>query len=255
MIIDSHVHLPTPDYPEGGREIKGTEAAIERLRRSGTDAAIFNTWRGVYAATAQDVERGNRAALRIARRHPEFLYPGAVLSPFCYRESVEWLARFRDRGLLWVGELLPKSKPDCAYTDAPYLRLFEACARGGHIVQLHGTPHLPELARRFPEMQIVRSHVGTDEENRALAALPNTWLDLSGQRGGLWMGGMEGAAKTFGAERLLYGTDFSGYVPECFMVRVRQSFPAASDRRKVFSANVLRLLRRAGAELGPWAAA
>lgn len=252
MIIDSHVHIPTPDYREGGRQVRGTEEAVERLRRSGTDAAIFNTWRGVFAATPEHLDSANRAALRIARRHEGFLYPGAVLNPFHHRKSVEWLARFRDRGLLWVGELLPRSKPDCAYTDAPYMRLFEECARGGHIVQLHGTPQLPEVAKRFPDMQLVRSHIGTDEENRLLAALPNTWMDLSGQRGGLWMGGMESAAKTFAVDRLLYGTDFSGYVPECFMLRVKQSFPKAADRRKVFSANLLRLLKGAGAQLGSW---
>lgn len=246
MIIDSHTHIPTPGHAGGHGFILTPRAAVEYLRAAGTDAALFNTWRGVKARNVEDLNASNQDAFDLRREFGGFLYPGASLSPEHPEASFEWLARFRGEGLLWVGELLPRHEPKCAFDDPPYMRLFEECARHGHIVQLHNGPDVKEVARRFPQMPVVCAHIPSEEECTALAALPNVWMDLSGAAGGLRVGGMEGALRLFGPDRLFYGTDFTGYEPRCFQVRLSVAVPSAEDREKILHRNITRLMAEAG---------
>jgi predicted TIM-barrel fold metal-dependent hydrolase len=246
MIIDSHVHIPTPDGDGGHPLIKDAASAVQYLRDCGTRAAIFTTWRAVLCKTLDDVNAGNEAALSLSRECDGFLYPGAMVHPLFPAASLDWLARFRDKGLKWVGELLPKSDPACPFAGAEYMRLFEECAKHGHVVQLHNTPDVREVAKRFPQMPVVCAHIPSAEECRQLAALPNVWMDVSGQNGGLRMGGMETACDTMGAGRLLYGTDFSGYEPRCFVARVNVVFPSIESQSKVYHRNLRFLLSQVG---------
>ena len=238
MIIDSHTHIPTADYSGGSQFFKEAAPAIAYLRATGTQAALFTTWRGVLGTTEDDLNAGNEAALALAREFAGFLYPGVVLHPFFPEASLKWLARFRDLGLKWVGELLPA----CPFADVRFLRLFESCATHGHIVQLHNTADVKTVAAKFPAMPVVCAHIPDESECRHLAALPNVWMDVSGNNGGLKLGGMESARDLLGPDRLLYGTDFTGYEPRCFMARLQVVFPALADQEKLYHHNIVRLL-------------
>ena len=240
IIIDSHTHIPTADYEGGNRFFKAAEPAIAYLRATGTQAAVFTTWRGVNAATEVDLNAGNEAALALARDSDGFLYPGAVIHPLFPDASLQWLARFRDLGFMWVGELLPS----CPFADAQFLRLFESCAKHGHIVQLHNSTDTKSVAAHFPEMPVVCAHIPEEAECQHLAALPNVWMDLSGSNGGLKMGGMETARDTMGADRLVYGSDFTVYEPRAFMARLNMVLPSPADQEKVSHQNIVRLLAK-----------
>lgn len=242
IIIDSHTHIPTADYEGGNRFFKAAAPAIAYLRETGTRAAVFTTWRGVNAATEADLNAGNEAALALARDSDGFLYPGAVIHPLFPVASLQWLARFRDLGLLWVGELLPS----CPFSDPRFLDLFESCAQNGHVVQLHNATEIVAVAEQFPEMQVVCAHIPEEELCHRLAALPNVWMDVSGNNGGLKMGGMESARDTMGPNRLLYGTDFTVYEPRSYMTRLQQVLPAPVDQEKLYHQNIIRLLAQVG---------
>jgi len=238
MIIDSHTHIPTADYTGGNQFFQDAAPAVAYLRATGTQAALFTTWRGVLGTTEDDLNTGNEAALALARESAGFLYPGCVIHPFFPETSLKWLARFRDLGWQWVGELLPA----CPFADARFMRLFESCAKHGQVVQLHNTADVKVVAAQFPEMPVVCAHIPEEAECRQLAALPNVWMDVSGNNGGLKLGGMESARDTLGPDRLLYGTDFTGYEPRAFMARLTMAFPAPADQEKIYHRNIVRLL-------------
>jgi len=231
MLIDAHTHMPSPGMEIYAPVNDTVEKAVRYLRDAGTDAAIFTTWRGVFAESAEDLEQGNAEALALAKEYHGFLYPGATIHPAFPDLSLEWLARFRDLGYKWVGELVQYKLP-YHYTDPEFLRLAEACAEHRHILQAHIDDDLIEVARRFSELAVVNSHIDMAACVRQAEA-PNLWLDISGGVGGLYMGGIEAAYNAFGADRLLFGTDFTGYEPRGFQVRLEAAVPNPAEREKI----------------------
>ncbi len=238
MIIDSHIHLQNAEWAGHRCWFASAGEAIDYLRRAGIGRAVFNSWRAVLGATLEDLDAGNAETLELYRQDPDFLVPGAVVYPPFFEASRDWMARFRDIGSRWVGELVPYQQE--RYDSAEYLRLFEACAREGHLVQLHATAEVAAVARRFPEMTVVNSHLPPDPP--ALAMEPNVVMDISGMACGLAVGGLERALAAFGPGRLLFGSDFTGYEPRGFIGRVRQLVASEVDREAIFHGNAARLI-------------
>ncbi len=73
----------------------------------------------------------------------------------------------------------------------------------------------------------------------------NTHIDLSGS-GIERVGILEKAVKDIGADRVLYGSDFTINEPAAVIARVKNAFLTAGDREKILYGNVERLLARAG---------
>ncbi|MGI6088337.1 MAG: amidohydrolase family protein [Kiritimatiellia bacterium] len=242
MIFDVHVHLPSPGWPGHQSFFRTAGAAVAYLKRAGVNRAIFNTWQGVFAKSAADLDQANRAALRLAARHSGTLYPGAVIHPDFAGVSVAWLEKFHRHGLRWVGELVPRCNMQRPYSDAAFLRLAEKCAEYGQILHLHYHSDVLELARQLPDCRLVVAHIPDQPALNAMADCPNLWLDIAGMHGGLCLGALERAVKTMGIDRLLFGTDFDAYEPRAFITRVRAVLPAQRDRAKVFWANAQRLI-------------
>lgn len=244
MIIDSHTHLPSPGWPGHTNYFASEDLAVNYLKNAGIDAAIFNTWKGVFAETEQDVDEANAAALALYDRYPLFLYPGAVIHPSYPETSRKWLDEFRRRGLRWVGELV-QYKCNIEFSEKAWLNLFEYCAGHGHIVQLHVSQGILKVADSFPKMQIICSHIDVDFLEK-IVSRANISLDISGSTGGLAIGALEKAVTVMGADRVLFGTDFTGYEPRSFIVRTEAAVSNEQSRRKIFSGNVLGLLKKTG---------
>lgn len=244
MIIDSHTHMPSPEWGKHECFFKSVASAVGYLRKAGVDRAVFNTWQGVLAETADDLNTANAQALELYRKYPDFLYPGAVIHPLFPEESRNWLNRFRDAGLMWVGELV-HYKCGLEFAEPPWLKLFEYCASSGHVIQLHNSEKIIDVAAEFPDMPIVCSHINIPLLD-SLAQKENIRLDISGGCGGLAVGAIEAALKAFGIERLLFGTDFTNYEPEVFIGRVKSAVPNNKDKEKIYSQNIIKLLAQAG---------
>ena len=245
MILDAHTHMPSAGWSGHSSFFRSVREAVEYLRAAGTTAAIFNTWQGVFAGTESDLVAGNEMALSLAREFDGFLYPAAVVHPDFPETSSDLLARFRDEGYLWVGELVPYAW-SYAYTDRKFMRITEECARHGHIVQLHCSPDLVELAKRFTEVEFVNSHIPAQDTVLAMSECRNIWQDISGSAGGLAIGAVERAVTAYGVGRLLYGSDFDGQEPRACIARVGVAIAQAADRTKVFCDNLVGLLSKAG---------
>ncbi len=250
MILDSHAHLPSANH---AKEADGAfisyfpdwRAAFDYSRRTGIDGMIFTTWEGVWADTEEELESANREALAI-HECDRRLYPGVSIHPAFPECSEKWLKTFRERGFVWVGELVHYRANRGDYDSSAWIRLFELACELGMIVQLHVSPSVIRLAKRLPELKIVNSHVEIPLL-KELAACPGVMLDVSGFAGGLRFNSMEYALREFGPDRLLFGTDFTVYEPESFLLRSRHAFPDPEVREKLYSGNLLSLLASAGA--------
>ena len=75
----------------------------------------------------------------------------------------------------------------------------------------------------------------------SLVELPNVVLDFSGYCGGLCLHSLEKARETFGAKRLLFGTDYDGYDPRPYIMRAQRAF-TEEELSLVFRENVLQFL-------------
>lgn len=250
MILDSHAHLPSGNH---AKEADGAfiscfpdwRTAVDYSRRTGIDGMIFTTWEGVWADTGEELESANREVLAI-HACDRRLYPGVSIHPAFPACSEKWLKRFREQGFVWVGELVHYRANRGDYDSPEWLRLFELAGELGMIVQLHVSPSVIRLAKRLPELKIINSHI--DEKLLpGLAECPNVMLDVSGFAGGLRFQSMESALREFGPDRLLFGTDFTVYEPEPFLLRSRHAFPDPEMREKLYSGNLLSLLASAGA--------
>jgi predicted TIM-barrel fold metal-dependent hydrolase len=145
---------------------------------------------------------------------------------------------------MWVGELV-QYKCGMEFNEKSWLELFAHCALHGHTIQLHNSRSIVDVATKFSEMQIVCSHVNIPLLE-TLAEKENIWLDISGSCGGFTEGALETALKIFGADRLLFGTDFTGYEPEVFINRVDSAIKNLEDRGKIYSGNIIKLLAKTG---------
>ncbi len=242
-IIDCHTHMPSVGWEKHKDFFPSVDGAIEYLRSIGIDGAVFNTWQGVLSETADDVENANAQALEIAEMSGGFLYPGVAMNPEFSEVSLKWLDKFHRLGCRWAGELLTYSlKEKCKYTDLPFLKLIERCAELKFIVQLHGEPEVADLARMFPKLAIVCSHIGEEDFLRRLAKYENVSLDISGMAGGLMIGRLEKAVEILGISRLLFGSDFTGYDPQAFIARVKKVIPDVQMQKMVFYGNLSDLM-------------
>lgn len=240
-MIDSHVHLPSPGWAGHESYFSSVASAIDYLRAVGTTKAVFNTWQGVLGKTEDDINAANEAALKLTDECGGFLYPGAVIHPEFPACSLRWLETFRKMGYVWVGELVHYTHSH-RYIDPPFLKLFEACADQGFIVQLHCHEDVISLAQRFPQGRFVMSHLTGDESLRQIAQCENLWQDISGMQAGLVMGGLQRAVDILGTERMLYGTDFDGYEPYPFIAGVNRIVSDPAARAAIFDGNIQRLL-------------
>lgn len=244
-IIDSHIHLPSPGWLGHETYFKSVKSAVDYLVEKETSAAIFNTWQGVFSKTEDDLDQANQDALRLTKEFNGFLYPGIIIHPEFPEKSKEWLKRFRDKGYLWVGELVPYTVGK-EFDEASWMRLFEECCTFGHSVQLHNSQAVVEVAKTFPEMRVICSHINK-KLMLQLASLTNTWVDISGSAGGLKIGEMETAKEIMGVDRLFYGTDFTTYDPAAFIARAKTTFKSKNEQQKIFSANLEAFLKNLNA--------
>ncbi|MCI5779584.1 MAG: amidohydrolase [Lentisphaeria bacterium] len=241
-ILDAHIHLQHRFWAGHAPECRNADETVAALKRAGISGAVFTPWRGVLGESEADLDAANAEALEVWEAHRDFLYPGLSMHPAFPETSRRWLRRFRELGLVWAGEWVSNYCGRNDFDAPEFAPLFAACADNGMVVQLHNASGVPVIAARYPDLTVVASHL-TDPMLEKEADLPNVYVDISGYSGGLGYRVLSRVRSLFGAERILFGTDFDGYDPEPYILRVERDFTPA-EQEKVFSGNLLDILKR-----------
>ena len=240
-IIDTHTHIGSYGWSGHPGNFDTVEDAIGELRNCGVAHAVTVPWRAVLCNSEQDLDAGNEEALALRNRFPDFIYPGLSVDYRWPRRSLFWLETFKREGLHWAGELVPKQGDnENPFTHPDWQEIFDALEENGMVLQLHNTTGTAKVAKAHPRLQIIGSHLAQNILPE-LVPLPNVMVDISGFIGGVGLHSLDKARASFGAARLLFGTDYDGYDPNPFIIRTRRAF-TEEEQRLVFHDNAVTLL-------------
>ena len=244
-IIDCHTHLGissaqtynVPDTPED---------MINELKAHGISGALFCPMAATMCRNDEALIRGNEEAWELYNKYPDFLYPGPGFHPDFFEKSLYYMDKFCEAGIVWTGENLSYHS-NILFSDERWMRIFRIACERHLIVQLHNAPEVEYVAKNLPELTIVGSHLNPDVIPH-LVDYPNVYIDISGMHGGVVRGHLRRAKSLFGAERLLFGTDYPGYDVLPFIEICKRDL-SIEEQEKVFAGNLLGLLKKHGAKL------
>lgn len=238
FIADCHTHI-------GSGENEPPEELIADLKMNGVSAALFCPMPATMCKSAEDLAAGNEDAFALYEKYPDFLYPGAGFHPDLFADSIYYMDKFCEAGLVWTGENL-SYHTEILFDDERWMRIFRIACERNLIVQLHNVQEIAYVAKNLPELTIVGSHL-YPEVIRKLVDFPNVYIDISGMNGGLTRGHLRLGKSLFGADRLLFGSDFPGYDVLPFVELCKRDF-TPEEQEKVFSGNLFCLLKKHGAK-------
>ena len=255
-IIDFHTHpFPAPEYnicchrdycamtPESTRTLMQT-LGISRFCGSVIRAATGPIqWR--------DLRELNDHALALADYSGGAYIPGFHVHPSFVRESCEEIERMSRLGVRLIGELVPYpcySNWPCAYDDPAFSEILDCAEQYGMVVSFHSMNEdaMDRMVQAHPNLTFVAAHPGEyGEFSRHMERMRMSdryFLDLSGT--GIFRYGMiRHAIDLFGAERLIFGSDYPTCSPAMFVGAVAlDPILTDSEREKIFSGNARRLL-------------
>jgi predicted TIM-barrel fold metal-dependent hydrolase len=253
VTFDAHLHCPT----ESGHVwqwhpvTKTFEEFVSYLDRAGVQRGIINSVRCQEAKTAAEFIAGNREVARYVEKYKGRFLGAAVVNPLFIDEALREIEDCRKQlGFVWVGEICNYQVP-FEYTIKEFELLVEQTVKMNMVLDVHTDMEEMEfIIQKFPQATIVFPHFGDSHESSHIfkridlvARNANCYLDTSG-RGHERMGMLEYAVQTIGADRVLFGSDFSINDPSTVIARIRNSFLTEEQKRKVFSENLQGLLKR-----------
>jgi predicted TIM-barrel fold metal-dependent hydrolase len=252
-IFDAHLHIPS-DNGENfqwnlvTRNMQEFVAYLDKCKvRRGV---ISSSWAN-KAITPDDYRGGNREVAKYVDRYQGRFRGSCVITPFRIDEALREIEYCRkELGFVWLGEFC-NYMTGYAYRTPEWAEVMKLAAKLNLVIQIHtNTAEMQYLAENFPEATIVFPHLGGSRDDifariAIVARHKNTHIELSGS-GHERVGIIEKAVAEIGADRVLYGSDFTINEPAGVIARVRNAFLTSEDREKILFRNVERLLARAG---------
>jgi predicted TIM-barrel fold metal-dependent hydrolase len=211
---------------------------------------ISSSWSN-KAQTPADYRNGNREVAKYAERYKGRFRGSCVITPFRIDEALREIEDcHRQLGFVWLGEFC-NYMTGYQYETPEWAEVMKLAAKLNMVTQIHtNTREMQYLAENFPDNKIVFPHLGGNRDDifariAIVSKHKNTVIELSGS-GIERVGILERAVKEIGADRVLYGSDFTINDPAMVIARVKNAFLTAEDREKILFRNVERLLSEAG---------
>ena len=230
MIVDSHVHVIAPDhdrYPFNPRPLSGqwyidapcsTEQLLTAMNASGVDRSVLVQAVGAYSFD-------NAYAADEGRVRPDRFVSAACIDPLSEKpfDAVEhWI---RERGMQGLRVFAVSRTDETWLADPRTFPVWErALSLGAHLIVTimnHQLPHLHGFLDAFRDAPISLDHCAfpdpaAPESLFALARYPNLHLkvtthviDAARENDGEALPFITKLVETFGAERLMWGSDYS----------------------------------------------
>jgi predicted TIM-barrel fold metal-dependent hydrolase len=226
MLIDVHAHF----YTERSNRADWRAVNRRRLdvgRQMGITAHVasilgsYGARSPVYFPSPDDIGHANDALAALTAAHRALVYGYCLVNPNYPDHAVREIEARMAAGFVGV-KLAASRRADDALLDP----VADAARQCGVPILHHIWQHrrrdwpgqeasdaveLATLARRHPHTNFILAHLGGGGDwrhsLRALADVPNVWVDLSGS--GLDTGMLEAALEAVGPQRLLWGADIT----------------------------------------------
>ena len=217
-IIDAHVH---PFSETCGTNIgkfgipADTETFFAELRSGGVSRCCGSLIGFAEKMDFRTLMTYNYGALELSERYSGFYIPGIHVHGDYPEESCRMLRDFSQAGVRWIGELVNYCMPTGLYNSPGMMKIWAVAEELGMIANLHVNepelPHLEQIVRTFPRLNVVLAHPGDGasyiQRRDLVKKYSNLYLDISGT--GLFRWGMlRNAVDILGPEKVLYGSDF-----------------------------------------------
>ena len=227
-IFDAHCHIYPPDI--ASRAVAGVDSFYDGLPvkpRDGTARTLLQTGRAAgisrflvhsVATTPRQVSSINRFIAREVEASGGAFVGFGTLHP----DSTDLAAEFAELSALGLRGV--KLHPDIQRfpaDDPRAMAIYEMCADAGLPVLMHtgdwrydySNPNrVAKVLRAFPRLTLIGAHLGGwsvwDDALRVLPDFPNFMVDSSSSSRWLEPGRMRQIIRVYGAERVLFGTDY-----------------------------------------------
>jgi len=211
--IDMHAHPPLDKSRTESMLAAARESGIERIILSSLGQAEMQPFPSVA-----EVRCCNREVCDLVDRHPGFVYGLAYVNPNHLETQAVLGETLQHPGIVGV-KLWISCRDDLGRLDPVYPVLDAAVARdipvlchtfyrtGGNLPGELSPADVVDFSRRYPTAKLIMAHLGGQwlRGIRAVKSCPNVWVDFSGSRA--YLGSVENAVNTLGAERVLFGSD------------------------------------------------
>lgn len=249
-IFDAHLHIPSDNGEvfQWNLVTRTMPEFVAYLDRCGVRRGVISSARSNVAKTADEFRAGNREVARYVERYRGRFRGSCVITTFQIEEALREIEECRRQlGFVWLGEFC-NYMTGYRYDTAEWARVMHLAAELNMVIQIHtNVTEMEYLARNFPKNTIVFPHLGgnrgdIDARLAIVARHKNTHIDISGS-GVERVGILEKAVKEIGADRVLYGSDFTINEPSAVIARVRNGFLSSEEREKILYRNLEHLLR------------
>jgi predicted TIM-barrel fold metal-dependent hydrolase len=250
-IFDAHLHIPSDNGENFQWNLVTRNMAefVAYLDKCGVRRGVISSSWSNKAQSPDDYRNGNREVAKYVDRYKGRFRGSCVITPFRIDDALREIEEcHRQFGFVWLGEFC-NYMTGYKYETPEWTEVMKLAAKLNLIVQIHtNTREMRYLAENFPENTIVFPHLGSAREDifariEIVAKHKNTCIELSGS-GIERVGILERAVMEIGADRVLYGSDFTINEPSAVIARVRNAFLTAEDREKILFRNVERLLAK-----------
>lgn len=250
-IFDAHLHIPSDNGENFQWNLVTRNMAefVAYLDKCGVRRGVISSSWSNKAQSPDDYRNGNREVAKYVDRYKGRFRGSCVITPFRIDDALREVEEcHRQFGFVWLGEFC-NYMTGYKYETPEWTEVMKLAAKLNLIVQIHtNTREMRYLAENFPENTIVFPHLGSAREDifariEVVAKHKNTCIELSGS-GIERVGILERAVKEIGADRVLYGSDFTINEPSAVIARVRNAFLTPEDREKILFRNVERLLAK-----------
>lgn len=226
MLIDVHAHF----YHERSgradwREVNARRiAAGDRMGVTAHVASVLGTWgfrSPIYFPSPEDVTYGNEQMLRLQREHAGKVFGYCTVNPNYTDHALKEIDARLTEGMIGI-KLAASRRANDILVDPIATRAAEKGVPILHHIWQHRRRDWPgqeasdgaelaQLAERHPRSRFILAHIGGGGEwshsLRAVAEVPNIWVDLSGS--GVDVGMLEATLAAVGPRRMLWGADIT----------------------------------------------
>jgi predicted TIM-barrel fold metal-dependent hydrolase len=252
-IFDAHLHIPSDNGEnfQWNLVTRNMQEFVAYLDKCGVRRGVISSSWSNKAQAPDDYRNGNREVAKYVDRYQGRFRGSCVITPFRIDEALREIEECHKQfGFVWLGEFC-NYMTGYKYDTPEWAEVMKLAAKLNMVAQIHTTTReMRYLAENFPETTIVFPHLGSSREDifariEIVAKHKNTSIELSGS-GIERVGILEKAVKEIGADRVLYGSDFTINEPSAVIARVKNAFLTAEDREKILFRNVERLLASSG---------
>jgi hypothetical protein len=250
-IFDAHLHIPADDGEvfQWNLITRTMPEFVAYLDKCGVRRGVISSARSNTAKTPKDYRAGNREVAKYAEKYKGRFRGSCVITPFRIDEALREIEDCNKQlGFVWLGEFC-NYMTGYRYETPEWSEVMNLAAHLNLVTQIHtNVAEMRYLADKFPDNTIVFPHLGGSQKDiqqriDIVAQHKNTYIDISGS-GIERVGILEKAVRAIGADRVLYGSDFTINEPSAVIARVKNAFLTAEDREKILFRNLQRLLSR-----------